>query len=690
MSHARWAVVFALGCATSALPSSRGITGSFGPVARVIAQNQPADQTRPPVFRGGVNFVSVDAFPRRDGKVVEGLSKTDFQIFEDGKPQKVETFEFVHIEANPADADRRDPTDEKDAERQAADPHNRLFVVFLDLAHTTISGSYATRRPVVDFLTRTIGASDLFGFMTADTPVSRLVFGRRTESIDGQLASYWTWGQADHAVMERTPYERRLEICGLILRPDAAGFGDALVQLSREDTLQSSLESLMGRLRDLRDERKNLLFISEGWVPRRPREDLLASSSGDIPTIGIGTPTGNRTGGNQRTPMSDDRAWCDKEVARLAGIDFEQRYRALITSAGRANVAFYPIDVGGLKAPASGRADVRTAGEAIARDGNAQGAMQTLRELAENTGGIAIVNTNDLGAGVKRVSDDLASYYLLGYNSTNSAHDGRYRRIEVKVTAPRVEVSARRGYYAADAEMAASTPAAVVPTLIENEIARLSRLRADADLYSYGVTSAAGAEIVIELSASAMAKPAWRAGAEVQLSLTGAGAPGEPSRARIAAGSRSVMMSVPLDRTRGGPWTASVTVSGEGDRVQDQVTIAATSATLVGAPMAWRALPSPRSPLNPLADFQLHRAERLHVEWPLIQEPAKKVARLLDRKGQPLGGELPLAAAPGDRRALALDLPISSLPEGDFVVDLVATDAAGQTERRVLAFRVVR
>jgi VWFA-related protein len=678
MPHARWAIVFALAIAAFNTPSSM----------RLVAQDRATPQAGPPVFRGGVNFVSVDAFPRRDGKVVEGLTKNDFQILEDGKPQKVETLEFVHIDSNPADADRRDPTDEKDSERQAADPHNRLFVVFLDLAHTTISGSYQARRPVVDFLTRTIGASDLFGVMTPEMPVGRLVFGRRTESIDAQLATYWTWGQADHAAMTRTPYERRLEICGMLLSP-AAPIDAALVQLSREDALQSSLESLMDRLRDLRDERKNLLFISEGWVPRRPRVDLLGRSSGDIPTIGLGTPTSNRTGGNERTPTSDDRAWCDKEVARLTGIDFEQRYRALLTLAARANVAFYPIDVGGLKGSATGRADVGSPQEVVARDANGRGAMQTLRELAENTGGIAIVNTNDLGAGVKQISDDLASYYLLGYNSTNSSHDGKYRRIEVKVNAPRVEVSARKGYYAADAETAASAPALMVPTLIQDEIARLSRLRADADLYSYGVPTPTGAAVVVELSTTAAARPAWRGGADVRVVLSGGGS-ATPVSARIAAGARGAIVPVPIDRTHNGPWTLTLALTGDGDRAQDQVTVPPTSATIVGPPTAWRTLPSPRSPLSPLADFQLHRAERLHVEWPVIQEPASTVARLLDRNGQPLGTPLQVIAGPGQRKALALDLPMSALPEGDFVVDLTATTASGQSERRVLAFRVVR
>jgi hypothetical protein len=110
---------------------------------------------------------------------------------------------------------------------------------------------------------------------------------------------------------------------------------------------------------------------------------------------------------------------------------------------------------------------------------------------------------------------------------------------------------------------------------------------------------------------------------------------------------------------------------------------------LIGAPMAWRATPSPRSPLRPLADFQLTRGDRLHVEWPILQDAATRAARLLDRRGQPLGQPLPIGAAPDGRQAAAVDLPIASLPEGDFVLELSAT-SDGQTERRALAFRVVR
>jgi VWFA-related protein len=657
--------------------------------SRVVAQ-QPAVQTppRPPVFRNGVAFVSVDAFPRRDGKVVEGLTKQDFEILEDGKPQAVETFEFVHIDANPADADRRDPGTVADAERQAADPHNRLFVVFLDLAHTTVVGSHDARRPIVDFLARTIGANDLFAMMTAETPVSQLAFGRRTESIEAQLSQMWTWGQADRAVMARTPYEQRLETCGVMM--GSPTLGDVLVQVSREDMLQSSLENLMARLRDLRDERTNVLFISEGWVPQRDMAALTAVTGGEIPGIGIGTPVTNRAGAETRSTLNDERAWCGREIGRLSSIDFERRFRDLLTTATRANVSFYPIDVGGLKAPAEGRADVARPDAAATRNASARGSLDTLRELADNTDGYAVVNTNDLSAGVRRVSDDLSSYYLLGYYSTNAARDGRFRRIEVKVKTKDVSVSARRGYYAPTPESAAAAAAAAVPAEIDNEIARLSRLRRDAEIFSYAVPTSSGADVAVEIASSAAAQDRWRGGAPVDVTLTAADGTTASATGRIEPGARSTLVSVPIDRRHPGPWTTAVRAGGDGERAQDQTQMEVVSGVLLGAPMAWRATPSPRSPLLPLADFQLTRRDRLHVEWPILQDAATRTARLLDRRGQPLGQPLPVSAAPDGRHAAAVDLPIASLPEGDFVLELAATSGAGQTERRVLAFRVVR
>src|SRR5437899_5311381 len=78
--------------------------------------------------------------------------------------------------------------------------------------------------------------------------------------------------------------------------------------------------------------------------------------------------------------------------------------------------------------------------------------MDTLRELAEQTDGRAIVNRNDLMAGMKQITKDSSAYYLIGYNSSQAPSDGKFHEIKVRVKRPGVQVRARKGYWALTAE----------------------------------------------------------------------------------------------------------------------------------------------------------------------------------------------------------------------------------------------
>src|SRR5262245_44656315 len=84
-------------------------------LAALAAQTRPQQQSQRPVFRAGAVFVNVDAYPRRDGKVVGDLTQSDFDIYEDGKLQTVEMFEFVRVPLATADSDRRDPNTLEDS-----------------------------------------------------------------------------------------------------------------------------------------------------------------------------------------------------------------------------------------------------------------------------------------------------------------------------------------------------------------------------------------------------------------------------------------------------------------------------------------------------------------------------------------------------------------------------------------------
>ncbi len=148
---------------------------------------------------------------------------------------------------------------------------------------------------------------------------------------------------------------------------------------------------------------------------------------------------------------------------RLAMQDNKQFFLDLMDDANSANASFYPVDPRGLPTfdnpigpdpPPPITVDAAMLKQRI----------EVMRTLAGNTDGIAVVNSNDLDGGMKRISDDLTSYYLLGYYSTNAKLDGRFRSLKVKVKEPGVEVRARRGYRAATAaEVTAARRAADAP-----------------------------------------------------------------------------------------------------------------------------------------------------------------------------------------------------------------------------------
>src|SRR5207244_11921384 len=139
-----------------------------------------------------------------------------------------------------------------------------------------------------------------------------------------------------------------------------------------------------------------------------------------------------------------------------------------------------------------------------------------LRRLADATDGLAIVGSNDLAAGLKRVVDDLSSYYLMGFYSTGKL-DGQFHRITVRVKRPGVQVRARRGYLAATAASAASAAAtkaaASTPAKASAEIAAVAAAIAPLSGYARNVP------MRLQLAAG------WKPG---DAASAGAGLAGEP------------------------------------------------------------------------------------------------------------------------------------------------------------------
>ena len=642
-----------------------------------------------PTFRAGANLVTVDVYPQRDGRIVDGLTAADFDVFEDGKPQKIESFEFVRVEPAASDAERREPRSAQEADELAADPRNRVFVLYLDTNHVTADGSHRTRPPLVSMLERLSAPGDLYGVVTPPMRPTDLTFTRSVAGIDQRLLKMGLWGMRQG--IRRTPQEDFLYECYTLppTGPDPNWWvtdggarrllADVVLERYREDATLTSLERLVPHLGALREARTILLVFTDGWVLFQPNGEIGAAAG----------------------RASSDR--CAAELQRLNNLDDQQRLHDLIDLANRNNVSFYPVAPGGLQA-----FDTSVGDRIEFIPGSTQGVLQRelqrvqgrsggLRTLAENTNGVAVVDTNDVAAGLNRIVNDVSASYLLGYYTTNSKADGKVRQIQVKVRQPGLKVKARKSYVAptaAESSVARAAAASVAagPTPIDDALGALARTRAGSEIFTYGVAVGTELQVVTEIASAQIEAGKWANGADVQATVTGAsGAVVGAARARIEPATRGVLVHVPLPAGATGPWLVRVSVTSGADSLDDRAEVRQASGAVLGDPLVFRGTPAPRSPLRAVADFQFRRTERVHVEWPILDALDRREARVLDRKGQPLS----VAATVTERElapgaiVLAADVNLAPLAEGDYLVEVVAGSGARST-RKLVAFQVIR
>lgn len=689
---------------------------AVSPLAQGQGQTQlpPAPPQRAPVFRSDANFVLVDAYPMKDGAVVTNLEKGDFEIFEDGKPQKVESFELVKVEPFTPESEKRDPNTQEEGNELAADPKNRVFVIYLDALNVSVEGAHAARQPLVQMLNRIMAPTDLFGVMSPDMRPRDLVFGRKVQTTEAMLTKYWPWGQRNSII--RTPQEASMERCTMDPNTNEPFYVmegaaqrrmmDVLVDRSREDRVLTHLEDLVTYLGGIRETRISLVVFTEGWLQYEPDPALeaplaqvLANGAG-IPTVRLG---GLGKQGATSSSQYGSTAGCVLEVQRLARLSNRSRFRQLIDRAGRANVVFYPVNPGGLQVfdyPINQEVYAPNPRESVGVQSQRriQQRVDTMIDAATNTGGMAVVNTNDLNAGLDRLASQLSAYYVLGYYSTNSKFDGRFRKIDVKLKVPGLKITARKGYRApTEAEMAPrNAPKPVVDAAVDaekNELAdalgSLARIRAGADLYGWGIATKPGeVTVVAEVSAALAEAGKWMAGGDLQVTVsTPAGEQLTTARARLSASTRStgVKVAVPAGP---GPWHAQLRLKNGDDILETTAVVpalpASGTASLLSAPSVYRAAPGPRSPLAPVADFLFRRTERVHVEWQVSAATDTREARVLDRAGNPLPLQVTLAEKDG---VLAADVNLAPLGPGDYVIELKVAGGA-QNAKVKLAIRV--
>ena len=704
---------------TGVRPQALGLAVSALAVC-VLAQT-PAPQ-QPPTFRTEANYVRVDAYPTKDDAPVTDLTQSDFEILESGTPQKIEQFERVVIKtATPQDT-RIEPNTVRESLAMAQNSRARLVVLFLDTYHVEIDGSRAIRKPLVDALDKLIGPDDLVAVMTPEMSATDVTFARKTTTIDGFLTRYWHWGERSRLI-PADPVDEEYGACypNVVAGTPCAdqnGVAAEMIDRRHEKLVLDALEELVDYLRGVREERKAILAISDGWLLFHPNENLARPLSCQGvptgPTIAVDPRNGRLTTKDPTGTAPYNK--CDIDRMHLARLDNDQQFRELLDAANRANASFYPIDPRGL--PAFDTPMVRQdvpgppppmvplpVDQAMLR-----GRINSLRTLAEATDGVAIVASNDLAGGLKRVVDDLSSYYLMGYYSSGKL-DGKFHPISVRVKRPGVRVRARRGYLAATPATAAlltrnSAPKslsgpeaaeAAAAHAVDAAIAPLAGYTRDVPLrlqmaagWKPNDRASAAMWVVGELGGVALLGDTWNDGFDATVTLT------TPSDATVGSGRVSVLRGVRIFRvalTPSLPLVPGEYVVRVGARAGPASIPSRETARLtippapdaVGALFVRRGVSTGNKDV-PTADLRFRRNEQVRVEIPTASsEPV--TARLLDRTGKALA--VPVTAAvrddPDGSRWVTAQLTLAPLAPADYAVELTVGE-----RKMISAFRVIQ
>ena len=389
-------------------------------VATVLAQEpqQPPQQPRP-TFRSGRDLVSVDIVVRdKSGNIVKGLTAADFEVREDGRPQEVLGLSYQEIsdagtkpiamtellagaEERMADTSSTPAAKPMTAQDVAG---RRLMVLLFDTSSMQPEDVQRALDSANKYVSEQMSPSDLIAVATVSTTLNILndFTGDRAVVAASLSKLGYTEGTA-------TP------------PPDAAtaATDEALAAAETAAATETSEVDMFNndvRLRALRT-------LSDTLAPLEQKKAIIYFSAG----------------------------------MERSGQDNQVELRTAINSAVRAHVSIYPVDTRGLQAvvpggdarQASGRGQSMFSGRGVAQQFSQLAASQdTLTSLAGDTGGRAFTDTNDFGEAFTRVRRDMSAYYLLGYSSSNTVKDGRFRRIQVKVKRADLHVEARSGYFA--------------------------------------------------------------------------------------------------------------------------------------------------------------------------------------------------------------------------------------------------
>ena len=633
-----------------------------------------------PVFRTGINTVRVDVIVTdRQGNPVTDLKLEDFEIQEDGKPQKAETFRLVKIDAvtQPAYTQRTIRT-RNDEETAAADENSRIFAFFLDDYHVRKETSLSVKKPVMDFIANQLAPSDLVGVMYPLTPTDAVLINRNHQGVINTVEKF---------LGRKYDYEPINDVeRGYVykLNPQA-------IEMIRRQVSLTAIRGICTKLGSLREGRKSLILLSEGYTSLLPPQ-LRSNMPGGLAAPGDLT----------RDPFAAENNLMEDRARFSADVDMMQEFRDVFDACNRNNTSIYALDPRGLS---TGEFDVSTNISMQTSQAYLNSSMDALRVLAENTDGRAIVNRNDLGTAMKQIIRDSSAYYLVGY-TTQAPSDGKFHEIKVRVKRPGVQVRARRGFWAYtndDLKRAIAGPRPGPPPAVTKALAAIAPLTNRRYIRTWiGNDKGDGGKTRLTfLWESLPPTPGVKRDEARRVTVLATTPAGDivyrgrvPSEVSPSTTGGAVSFDAPP-----GKLDVRLTIEGDGTGTLDtedrtlEVPDFSAPDVILSTPRVWAgrnardfAALTSAAPPPPTATREFRRTDRLLIRFDALTPgtaPPSVTAQLLNQQGTRMSD---VTVTPGS--PFSIDLPLANLAAGQYLLEITAKGEGDKPVSELIAFRV--
>jgi VWFA-related protein len=394
------------------------------------AQTPAAPQQ--PTFRVQVDLVTNDVIVRDEkGNFIPDLKKEDFEIYEDGVKQDISSMTVVTggrvtnvlapPPAPPPEGIILPPT------RQVNDVSGRILVFFVDDLHLQFDNTGRVRQLFQRISKSLVHDGDMFGIVSS---------GPSSISID----MTYDKKRLDETITKITGSELKPSD---IIQGQSGAQGPTEIRY-RAHVAFSTMNELLVNLEKVHNRRKALVWVSDGYDFNPYQDSRLGLLRPDSPfqqneTMRQMNDPGD---GSQTDPNNNPLASQQKQNEEFADADLARELGEVTRQANRANVSIYTIDPRGLVA----MGDIGENVDPIQWNDFIRKSQDSLRVLADETGGIAVVNQNNFDQALKRIDAETSDYYVLGYYSKNPDPTKRRRQIEVKIARPGLTVWSRKEY----------------------------------------------------------------------------------------------------------------------------------------------------------------------------------------------------------------------------------------------------